>query len=263
MPKVGRRLVCRACGRNIGVNNAGNVGRHLPPGAQRFDRSCDGSGKPGDPVAKAPFRAPDDLDPIVAALRDRREALGLLQRDVAAVAGCHTQHYGHIERGTISPQFRTLRGILVALDCDLVLDTGGQASGRVPYAVRLEAELAEVRSKLETSNAWRIVADQRQRIERLSAEIDQVRVRAVAAEATVSEVREDSRTLRKEVNRVSELRDRYRDEAQEATRLRAELDQVNAELHRTRTALDALARQPVLTHELLDRARKAIAGRAG
>jgi transcriptional regulator with XRE-family HTH domain len=212
----------------------------------------------------AQFTQPVDGDPIIASLRDRREALGLLQKDVAAVAGCHTQHYGQIERGAISPQFRTLRAILAALGCDLTLRPGGQQaaeSGRVAYAVRLEAELAEVRSKLETSNAWRIVADQRQRIERLGAETEQLHARAIAAEGTVSEVREDNRKLRKEVTRVSELRDRFRTEAQEATRLQAELDQVNAELRRTRAAMDALARQPVLTHELLDHARKAILGR--
>lgn len=236
MSKAGRRLICPTCNRNVGVNRVGNLIRHVRPNAVRFEPSCLGSNGPGIPATPAPFTHPVDGDPIIAMLCARREELGLLQRDVAAAAGCHTQHYGHIERGMTSPALRTLRGILAALDLELTVHSAG--------------------------DPWRTLAEQReQQVERLTAKVDQLQVRAVAAEETVAEVRTQNRELRKEGARLAGSRDRVLDVGQHATRLQAELDQAHAGLSRTRAALDALARQPVLSHDLIDKARAAIAGR--
>jgi predicted transcriptional regulator len=63
----------------------------------------------------------DPLDPLVISLRDRRARLGLSQLDLAELSGVSARTISGWEAGDYCPRLSTLRSIIKALGCDLVL----------------------------------------------------------------------------------------------------------------------------------------------
>lgn len=60
--------------------------------------------------------APETIDPLLIALRQRREQLGLSQESVAVQIGTTQSNFSDWERGMYSPTLRTLRKWTAALD---------------------------------------------------------------------------------------------------------------------------------------------------
>lgn len=61
------------------------------------------------------------VDPIVAALRERRQALGLSQAEVARRIHSSPASWCEVENGLHSPSIWRLRRYAEVLDCDVVL----------------------------------------------------------------------------------------------------------------------------------------------
>ncbi|WP_173057053.1 helix-turn-helix domain-containing protein [Phytohabitans houttuyneae] len=180
---------------------------------------------------------PAQLGPL---LRRRRTELGLRLEDAGAGAGLQDTHLGRIERGAASPRIPTLIPILDRLGLQLLIVDAGPADG---VAVRL-AELAEQVAELRTVMTWQGLRDLRQQVDAA------VEGRA-DAEARVVELEARNAALAEE---VAGLRRR------EAPAMRVELRELRARIRRFEEAFDALARQDVLTPELIEQARDAVDG---
>jgi transcriptional regulator with XRE-family HTH domain len=150
-------------------------------------------------------------DPLGAAIRARRLALELRQRDVADRAGVNIRTVWLIERGQGHPASKSLRQVADVLGLTLTLIDRSVAD-----------RIAELESRLgqaQTALSWESLRETKRRADRDQAELTRARARIAALEA-------DAASLKAAQCRYEE-------------------------------ALNALARQPVLTHDLIDQARAA------
>lgn len=192
-----------------------------------------------------------DVDPIVVELRQRRRAAGLNQDTVAGKIGISPAHLSTLERGGQSPALRILRPWTDVLGAKLTLEPPIDAAvaGRryvLGYIRDIETENASLKAQLGQDEAA-------------------LRMRAAELERDLDAAAEQVRTLTRRLEAAER-----RVERAEAARRRAEHDvaaarspdsAAQAEVGRARSALDALARLPVITHDDIDRARRAIAGK--
>jgi transcriptional regulator with XRE-family HTH domain len=148
---------------------------------------------------------------IGAAIRARRLAMRLRQRDVAERAGLDIHTVWQIERGKAPPTTSSLRRIADVLDLTLILVDSAVAD-----------RIAEAGAHLGLAEAVQALGSLRnlkQRADRDHAALARARARIAALEAEAASLKAAQR--------------RYEE------------------------ALNALARQPVLTHDLIDQARTA------
>jgi transcriptional regulator with XRE-family HTH domain len=148
---------------------------------------------------------------IGAAIRARRLALKLRQRDVAERAGLNIHTVWQIERGKAPPTTSSLRRIAEVLDLTLILVDCSIAERLAEAGAHLG--LAEAVQALES------LRDLKQRADRDHLALVRARTRIAALEA--------------EAASLKAAQGRYEE------------------------ALDALARQSVPTHDLIDQAREA------
>lgn len=95
-------------------------------------------------------------DPLVEHYRQRREALGLSQTEIAATLGTRQTAISEMERARWSPTLVTLRRWAEALDCDLILRPRSPS----PLAVTDEvAGIAASRTKWKTADLTPTVLD--------------------------------------------------------------------------------------------------------
>lgn len=152
------------------------------------------------------------VDPLGAAIRARRLALELRQRDVAERAGVNIRTVWLIERGQGHPASKSLRQVADVLGLTLTLIDRSVAD-----------RMADLESKLgqaQTALSWESLRETKRRADRDQAELTRARRR-------IAELERENASLK-------------------------------ASLRRHEEALDALARQRVLTHDLIDQARDAV-----
>lgn len=77
--------------------------------------------KAADPVMAKKISETEEIIAIICALTDRRKALGLSQRDLAARCGLPQSSIGRMESGTTTPNLRTLLNVCRHLDLSISL----------------------------------------------------------------------------------------------------------------------------------------------
>ncbi len=90
---------------------------------------------------------------VAAAIRAARKAKGLTQEQLAAQIERTPESLSNIERGHALPSLETLMLIGSALDLQpgSFLPETGELPDRAPQAIRLEQEIAQVVSKMDTA----------------------------------------------------------------------------------------------------------------
>lgn len=188
---------------------------------------------------------------VGAALRARREAAGLTQQDVAARAGLR-------DRKAVWRLEHDPRRVPLDVACRVADALGGDLAVGAPedrrrtvlgYVQSLEERNRELTGKLAalTRPPTDELVELRVLVANLERELASARRQRDAAAAEVTAIKAALQPAR-------------------MPRPRAGSGPCAVtpcpEVLRARAALDALARQPRLTHDLIDRARRAVAGRA-
>jgi DNA-binding XRE family transcriptional regulator len=118
---AGRRVACPGCGERVPAVDGAIAGHgvRIVRGGQRITTPtvCTGSGTPVRP-----------LSPLSAALRERREHLGLTQAQVADRAQLPRSVVAGLETGVSQLQVPNLMAVADALGCELVAAPRGVAS---------------------------------------------------------------------------------------------------------------------------------------
>lgn len=182
-----------------------------------------------------------DVSHVGPLLRRRRQQLGLRLEDVGDRAGAFYTHIGRLERGDSSPQLATVITVAEAVGLELQLCEPRPADTVTEHLAGLADQLAQLRAVL----SW----DSMRVLQRRAREEGAARD---AAENRVAELQAANAALAAENEALRRRKD--------STSARAEARELKAQNRRYRDVLDALARQPVLTHDLIDEARSAADG---